>query len=88
VGAAVTITATASGCASPSFQFWVLAPGASSWTLAQSYSSSGSFRWDTTGKPPGTYYFSVWVRDAGSAGTSGNSFGTWDAYNSSQYTLT
>jgi hypothetical protein len=56
--------------------------------LAQAYSTSASFNWTTTGKPAGTYRFSVWARDASSAGTSSNSFGTWDTYNSSQYTLT
>jgi uncharacterized protein YkwD len=88
VGVPVALTAGAIGCPAPTYQFWVLAPGASSWAVAQAYSSSATFNWTTTGKAAGTYGFSVWARDAGSAGTSGNSSGTWDIYNSSQYTLT
>jgi hypothetical protein len=88
VGTPVTFTAAASGCASPSYQFWILAPGATSWALGQAYATTATFNWTTAGKPAGTHHVSVWVRDATSAGTSGNSSGTWDAYNSSQYTLT
>jgi hypothetical protein len=88
IGTTVTFTAAASGCPRPSYQFWVLAPGATSWTLAQAYSPSATFTWSTTGKTAGTYHVSVWVRDASSAGTSGNGSGTWDAYNSSSYALT
>jgi hypothetical protein len=86
-GTTVTFTAVASGCSNPSYQFWILAPGATSWALAQAYSTSATFTWDTTGKPVGTYGISVWARDATSAGTSSNGSGSWDAYNSSQYTL-
>jgi plastocyanin len=88
-GTTVTFTATASGCPNPSpvFQFWILAPGGS-WTLAQAYSTTNTFAWNTTGLVAGTYYVSVRVRDASSPGTGGNSSGTWDAYNSSAYVLT
>jgi hypothetical protein len=45
--------------------------------------------WNTTGLAPGTYHFSVWVRDTNSAGAQGNQFGTWDAYNNNTvYSLT
>jgi hypothetical protein len=89
-GTSVTFTATAGGCPHPNpvYQFWVLAPGASSWTLAQAYSTSNTLTWSNTGKAPGTYQIAVWVRDAGSAGATGNQFGTWDVFASSQYTLT
>lgn len=87
-GTTVTFTASASGCPKPSYQFWILAPGATSWTLVQAYSTNATFTWITTGKAAGTYQVSVWVRDASSAGSSGNSSGSWDAYNSSQYALT
>jgi hypothetical protein len=43
--------------------------------------------WSTTGKAPGSYQVAVWVRDAGSPGVFSNSFGTWDAFTSNQYTL-
>jgi hypothetical protein len=88
-GTTVTFTATAMGCphASPVYEFWILTPGGS-WTKVQAYSTTNTFSWVTTGKPAGTYYMSVRVRDAQSTGTSGNFSGTWDAYNSSTYTLT
>ena len=63
-GTAVTITATASGCPNPRYQFWIQAPGGS-WAIAQAYSSSASFTWNST-PPAGTYRYSVWVRDASS----------------------
>jgi hypothetical protein len=79
-GTNVTFTATASGCANPRYQFWLLAPGSTTWTIAQPYSSSTTFTWNTTGLAPGTWRYTVWARDAGSAGTSGNNLGTFDAY--------
>lgn len=87
-GSKVTFTASAPSCANPLYQFWTLAPGASSWTLAQAYSTSASFTWDTVGKAAGTYGVSVWARDATSTGLFGNSAGRWDSYSSSQYVLT
>jgi hypothetical protein len=79
-GTPVTFTAIASGCASPLYQFWMLAPGSSTWTVAQAYSNLATFSWTTTGKPAGIYRFSVWARDSGSAGTSCNSLGCNDAF--------
>src|SRR6266566_3511578 len=66
-GTRVTITASSSGCPDPLYEFWTLAPGGS-WKVAQAYSSSGTFTWNTS-PPAGTYYYSVWVRDASSAST-------------------
>jgi hypothetical protein len=68
----ITITASASGCTNPRYEFWILAPGGS-WTIAQPYSSTATFGWNTTGLPAGTYSYSVWVRDASSAAS-------YDAY--------
>lgn len=86
-GTPITFTATASGClnASPLFEFWVLAPGASAWQPAQPYSTSSTFGWTTAGKPAGTYHFSVWVKDSSSPGAYTNSLGSYDAFNSGQY---
>jgi hypothetical protein len=88
-GTPVVVTATAS-CTNPSplFQFWVLAPGASSWTLKQAYSTNNVFAWTTTGLAPGTYSISVWAKDAQSSGLAGNSSGRWDTYYSFTFTLT
>jgi hypothetical protein len=79
IGTLVTVTGAASGCpnANPRYQFWLL-PQGGTWSLVQSYSPSATYSWDTTGRAPGTYLFSVWARDASSAAT-------YDAYDSSHY---
>ena len=87
-GTAITFTGVASGCTSPLYQFWMLAPGSTTWTIAQAYSASATFNWTTTGLAPGTYRFSVWVRDAGSAGTNSNSLGSYDTFGGTNYSLT
>jgi hypothetical protein len=79
-GTAVTFTGNAVGCPNPLYQFWMLAPGSSSWTVAQAYSNNAAFNWTTTGKAAGVYRFSVWVRDASSSGTSCSSLGCDDAF--------
>ena len=81
VGTAVTLTSNGSGCAIPLYRVSVLAPGASTYQLLQDYTTATSFGWNTAGLVPGDYRFSVWVRDAGSRGLSGNGAGRWDAYN-------
>ena len=63
-GTTVTVTASASGCPNPRFEFWTMAPGGS-WTIAQAYSSSASFAWNTN-PPAGAWKYSVWVRDSSS----------------------
>ena len=88
VGTSVTTTARAAGCANPQYEFWVLPPGGNAYQLAQAYSTSGTLNWNTSGLVPGTFTFSIWVRDASSSGAYGNQFGRWDAYNITFYTLT
>ena len=88
VGRAVAITAHATGCPNPVYHFSVMAPGSSTYQLAQDYSSNPTFTWNTSGLASGGYRFSVWARDAGSAGVYGNAGGRWDAYdNGTVYTL-
>jgi hypothetical protein len=88
-GTTVTLTGSASGCPNPLYEFWMLAPGSSTWTVAQAYSINAHFTWITTGPlPAGAYHFSVWVRDAASTGTSCNSLGCLDAFTPVNYTLT
>jgi spore germination protein YaaH len=62
-GSAVTITAAASGCTSPLYEFWMRPASANAWQLVQAYSTSPTYRWNTTGAPAGTVYFGVWARD-------------------------
>jgi hypothetical protein len=64
-----------------------LAGPAGTWKVVQAYSPTATFSWSTTGAGPGTYSFSVWVRDTSSNGISGNSSGRWDAFSSGTYTL-
>jgi spore germination protein YaaH len=87
-GTAVTITGNASGCPNPRYEFWILPPGSSTWTIAQAYSSSATYSWNTNGLTIGTYHFSVWVRDTSSLGTSCNSLGCNDTFAAVSYTLT
>ena len=88
-GTTVTFTAVASGCPNPLYQFWILAPGASTWTSLGAYSSTASYTWNTTGKPAGAYRYTVWVRDASSSGTNSNNLGSFDTYfPATTYTLT
>jgi len=88
LGTSVKVMAHAAGCPNPLYEFWVQSPGASLYTMGQSYSSNPVFHWNTTGLASGTYRITVWARDASSSGVSGNSSGRWDAYNSNlQLTL-
>ncbi|HEV2415049.1 MAG TPA: glycosyl hydrolase family 18 protein [Candidatus Dormibacteraeota bacterium] len=84
-GTTITIAASAPGCPTPQYEFWILYPGATSYKLMQSYGSSATLTWPTAGLPKGTYRINVWVRDATSKGADGNASGTWDAYNAGLY---
>src|SRR5260370_37176034 len=55
--------------------------------MVQAYSTSATWQWNTSGASAGTYFVAVWAKDSNSAGTSGNSIGRWDAFNSTQYSL-
>ncbi len=63
-GTTVTFTATSTGCANASYEFWVLPP-AGTWTVKQAYGGS-TWAWNTTGLAPGTYQVGVWARQSGS----------------------
>ena len=62
----IQLSATSSGCPNPTYQFWVQAPGGL-WTILQAYSANATATWSTTGLAPGTYFFDVWVMQAGSS---------------------
>jgi len=66
-GTAVTLTASATGCSTPEYQFWVQPPGGA-WTVLQSYGGNTA-PWSTTGLADGTYNLDVWARQQ-SAGVS------------------
>ena len=65
VGSVVTFTASATGCPTPNFRFWVRPPGGS-WSVQQDYSASTTFKWSTAGLAIGTYGFEVDARNQGS----------------------
>jgi len=83
----VAITGNATGCPTPLYEFWMEPPGGP-WTLVKQYSLNATFDWTTTGKPAGTYNFSVWARDLNGPGTAGTWPNTYDAFSAFAYTLT
>jgi hypothetical protein len=64
-GTSVQLSAAATGCPNPEYEFWVQAPGGQ-WTMLQGYGAGSTVTWNTTGLAPGTYLFDVWVRQSGS----------------------
>ncbi len=64
-GTSVKFTATATGCPAPTYEFWLLAPGGA-WSIVQAYSTSGTWTWNTSGLPGGTYLLDVYARQSGS----------------------
>ena len=76
----VTFTATSNGCTNPLYQFWLLRPGYTTWSLRQPYSASTTWTWDTTTWPLGTYQVGVWAKASGSANS-------YDAYFIGTYQL-
>lgn len=87
-GGTVVLYGTSVGCLKPLYAFALLAPGSDTWTMAQPYSSDPVFEWSTAGYPPGTYYFEVMVRDAGSPGINIGALGIYDGYSDITYTVT
>src|SRR5712692_368348 len=69
-GTMVTLTATATNCTHPEFQFYVQVPGGL-WTAKTSFLPWGqnTYSWDTTGLSAGNYGVGVWARHSGSAGS-------------------
>ncbi len=64
-GAAVTITAAATGCPDPRYRFWIRPPGGV-WTVVQNYSPSATYAWSTVGKAAGSYSLEVDAKDVSS----------------------
>jgi len=54
----LTFTATSTCPGTPTYKFWVQAPGGS-WTVVQGYGTSNTFVWDTTGLAAGVYNIEV-----------------------------
>src|SRR5438132_46059 len=66
IGILATITASAAGCPNPLYQFLIRPASSSTWQVAQAYSTSATYRWNSAGAPAGIVYLGVWARDAAS----------------------
>jgi hypothetical protein len=80
VGTRVSLSGSPSGCPNPRYAFYLLPPGGP-WSQVQTYSTNPTWSWNTAGKAPGSYRFSVWARDASSSAA-------YDAFQAFQYSLT
>jgi len=65
-GTTITLTASSTGCAAPSYEFWKLPPPNTAWSVALPYGPATMLSWNTTGLAPGIYEIGVWVRQSGS----------------------
>ncbi|MDX6255951.1 MAG: hypothetical protein QOJ11_2285, partial [Frankiales bacterium] len=65
-GTSVTFTASSTGCSSPQYQFWILPPGGS-WTIAQPYSPTATWSFDSSDYSGANFQVGVWTRQAGAA---------------------
>lgn len=80
IGTPVTVTGSATCGGTAEYKFYVLAPGAGSWALAQDWGTDSTYDWNTTGASAGTYGFQVWVRTQGTSHS-------YESYDYKQYTL-
>lgn len=78
-GTVVNLTASASGCGSPTYRFLALLP-TGTWQEIQGWTSSPTAAWNTGLLPAGSYYVEVWTRAA-------DSTAQYEAYRSGYYTL-
>ncbi len=72
-GTTVTFTGSATCLGTPTYKFWIKAPGGA-WTVVQSYGTSNTFTWTSTSSPintsaPGTYTIEVDIRNQGGTDT-------------------
>jgi IPT/TIG domain len=82
-GTHVILTAAASGCTNGTgqlYEFW-MRTATTNWVIVQSYSTTATYNWNSTGAPIGTVYFGVWAKDK-------NSSNTYDAFASATVTVT
>lgn len=87
-GTQVSVNGAATGCPNPRYEFWLRTPSGA-WTLAQGWTASDTYVWNTTaGMAAGTYRWSVWARDRSSTGTNGAPPYTYDAFSAFDYVLT
>ncbi len=66
-GSQITFTGTSTACTAPAYEFWILKPNATTWSMVQPYGNGDKLAWDTTGLAPGMYQVSGWARQTGSS---------------------
>lgn len=66
-GTTLGLTAGASTCVNPSYEFWILPPGANAWQVGRDYSTVPTWGGPTVGFATGTYHFQVTVKDVDSS---------------------
>lgn len=77
-GTLVAFTGTASGGSGTyEYQFWYRPAGSPAFTMAQDYTSSSLFIWDTAFASPGSYEWKVFARNAGSTVSAGSEILTY-----------
>ena len=81
VHSVLTATSTCTPNTGQMYEFW-LRSSTSAWILAQAFSTSASYDWNSTGAPVGTIYFGVWVK------SSTSTTATFDANASTTVTVT
>ena len=80
-GTHVTATASATGCgSSPRYEFWLRPASDPNWQMVQSYGTSNTYDWNSTGAAAGTVYLGVHAKDV-------NSTAAYDAVASTPVTV-
>jgi len=81
-GTQVLLTASATcPSPSPSYEFWAEWVGTTSYTMIQSYSTTATYTWNSSGAAAGTEHFGVWAKDATSSAA-------YDVFTSISYAVT
>jgi uncharacterized protein YkwD len=65
-GTAITFTGTSTACTAPTYEFWMLGPNATKWSIVKPYGTGTTYGWTTTGLAAGLYEVGVWARQTGS----------------------
>jgi hypothetical protein len=65
-GTSITFTATALGCSTPNYRFFIAPPSTGVFAQVQPFGAGNTFVWNTTGLAPGPYQVGVWARQQGS----------------------
>jgi uncharacterized protein YkwD len=73
-GTLVIVTGTATGCANPQYEFWLMYPNGT-WHMLQGFGAA-TWSWDTSKFAPGTYTIHVWANNSGDSQAAYQAFGS------------